>query len=289
MRRGFVWIFTLAAAPAVVQAQSDQTASSPEPVRTYTLLGEDEDWSFLKDPSLRQDFWDPLKYIPLGTDGWYLSIGGGMRLALEQVGNVNWGKQPYTNTFYLERYVLHTDWHFGKHVRAYVELKSGLESFRTGGPRPIDEKKLDFEEAFVELSTGEGDRWATLDLGRQELNYGSGRRVSVREGPNVRQSFDGARLKTKYDAWRIDLWAVRPDLDRLGFFDNVPDHSTAFWGVYATRPWRHRVSFDSYYLGLDRKSFTYDRGTASELRHTLGARLWRPQATEERALNFDYE
>ena len=39
-----------------------------------------------------------------------------------------------------------TDWHFGKHFRAYVELKSGLESFRNGGPRPIDEKRLDFEE-----------------------------------------------------------------------------------------------------------------------------------------------
>jgi len=289
MPTGFVWAFALAGALAVAQAQSDQTASPPEPVRTYTLLGEDEDWSFLKDPSLRQDPWDRLKYISLGTDGWYLSIGGGMRQAFEQVGNDNWGKQPYTNTFFLERYVLHTDWHFGKHVRAYVELKSGLESFRKGGPRPIDEKKLDFEEAFVELSAGEGNRGIDLDVGRLELNYGSGRLVSVREGPNVRQSFDGARLKTKYDAWRIDLWAVRPDLDKFGFFDNGPDHRTAFWGVYATRPWRRRVSFDSYYLGLDRKSFTYNRGTATELRHTIGARLWRPQATEERALDFDDE
>src|ERR1700721_4518126 len=116
-------ILCLAAAITVAQAQTDQTASSAVPVRTYTLLGEDEDWSFLKDPSLRQDFWDPLKYIPLGPDGWYLSIGGGARGVLEQVRNDNWGKQPYTNPFYLARYVLHTDWHFGKYVRAYVELK----------------------------------------------------------------------------------------------------------------------------------------------------------------------
>ena len=61
--------------------------------------------------------------------------------------------------------MLHTDWHFGKHFRTYVELKSGLESFRKGGPRPIDEKKLDFEEAFVELGTGEGDSWAALRVG----------------------------------------------------------------------------------------------------------------------------
>jgi len=254
-----------------------------------TLLGEDEDWSFLKDPSLREDIWDPLKYIPLGSHGLYLSIGGGARQVMEQVGNDNWGKQNYTNQFYLERYVLHTDWHLGKHFRAYVELKSDWESFRKGGPRPIDEKKLDFEEAFVELSTGEADRSATLQVGRQELNYGSGRLVAVREGPNVRQSFDGARLKNKLGAWQIDLWAVRPDLDKLGFFNNVPDHRSSFWGVYATRPFRHRVSFDTYYLGLDRKSFAYNRGAARETRHNLAARLWRSPATKESDWDFDYE
>jgi hypothetical protein len=289
MRTASKWIAGLAVAIAAAQAQTDQPASSAEPVRTYTLLGEDEDWSFLKDPSLRQDLWDPLKYIPLGPDGWYLSIGGGAREVLEQVGNDNWGKQNYTNTFYLERYVLHTDWHFGKYFRTYVELKSDWESFRQGGPRPIDEKKLDFEEAFVEVGAEEGDTWVAVLAGRQELNYGSGRLVSVREGPNVRQSFDGARLKSRIGGWRIDGWAVRPDLDKLGFFDNVPDHGTAFWGVYATRPWRRRVSFDSYYLGLDRKSFTYNRGTAQETRHTVGARLWRPPATKESDWDFDYE
>jgi hypothetical protein len=272
------------AAVTGVRAQADV-----EPVRTYSLLREDENWSFLKDVSLRQDLWDPLKYIPLGREGWFLTIGGEAREVLERVGNDNWGKQPYSNAFFLERYMLHTDWHFGKHVRAFVQLKSGLESFRQGGYRPIDEKKLDFQAAFVEIGAGEGDRWVVLQAGRQELNYGSGRLVSVREGPNVRQSFDGAKLKIKVAAWRVDAFAVRPDLDKPGFFNNVPDHRTAFWGVYATRPWGRRVSFDSYYLGLDRKSFAYDRGTAQETRHTLGARIWRPPATKESDWDFDYE
>jgi hypothetical protein len=208
---------------------------------------------------------------------------------LEQVGNDNWGKQNYTNTFFLERYMLHMDWHLGKYVRAFVQLKSGLESFRTGGPRPIDEKKLDFEAAFVEVGSETGDNWLVLQAGRQELNYGSGRLVSVREGPNVRQSFDGAKLKAKAGGWRVDLFATRPDLDKPGVFDNVPDHATAFWGVYATRPLRRRISIDSYYLGLDRKSATFNRGTAQENRETLGARLWRPPATKERDWDIDYE
>lgn len=288
MRTASAWSITLAAA-ITVQAQTGQPASSTEPVRSYTLLREEENWGFLKDPSLRQDPWDRLKYIPLGRDGWFLTLGGEAREAFERVGNDNWGKQPYSNTFFLERYMLHTDWQFGKYVRAFIQLKSGLESFRRGGPRPIDEKKLDFEAAFVEIGAAEGDRWVVLQAGRQELNYGSGRLVSVREGPNVRQSFDGAKLKIKSGAWRVDAFAVRPDLDKPGIFNNVPDHRTAFWGLYATRPWQRRVSFDGYYLGLDRKSFAYNRGTAPETRHTLGARIWRPPATRESDWDFDYE
>jgi len=284
VRTAATWIL-LATAITVVRAQSDQTA----PVRTYDILRENEDWSFLKDPSLRQDLWDRWKYIPLRREGWYLTIGGEAREVFEQAGNDNWGKQAYTNTFFLQRYMLHTDWHFGKYVRAFVQLKSGLESFRQGGPRPIDEKKLDFEAAFVEIGTTQGDHWVALQAGRQELNYGSGRLVSVREGPNVRQSFDGVKLKSQSGAWRIDAFAARPDLDKPGSFDNVPDHRTSFWGIYATRPLRRRFSFDSYYLGLDRKSATFNRGTAPETRHTMGVRLWRPPAAKESVWDFDYE
>ena len=72
----FVWALVLATAIPVVHAQTGETAGSGEAVRTYSLLREDEDWSFLKDPSLRQDFWDPIKYIPVGPEGWFLTIGG---------------------------------------------------------------------------------------------------------------------------------------------------------------------------------------------------------------------
>ena len=37
----------------------------------------EEDWSILKDPTLRSDPWDPLKYIPLRHDSnWYLTLAG---------------------------------------------------------------------------------------------------------------------------------------------------------------------------------------------------------------------
>jgi hypothetical protein len=274
---------------ALYARANDQSSTPATPNRAYSLLREDEDWSFLKDPALRSDFWDPIKYIPLRADGWYLTIGGEVREVFERVGNDNWGKQPYMNAFSLQRYMLHTDWHFGRHFRAFVQLKSGLELSRQGGPRPIDEKKLDFEAAYFEVGDSEKKNGIVLRVGRQELNYGSGRLVSIREGPNVRQSFDGVKIRSKAGAWNLDAFAVRPDLDKSGFFNNAPDHKTAFWGIYATRPWRHGIAVDTYYLGEDRKSATFNRGTAKEVRNSLAARLWRPVATEGSGWDFDDE
>ena len=274
--------------PTLAYCQTDNSDPAV-PARTYSLLRENEDWSWLANPALREDYLDPIKYLPLGRNGWYVTLGGEIREVLEQVVNDNFGKQGYTNKFLLQRYMLHSDWHLGKRYRVFVQLKSGLESYRTGGPRPIDEKKLDFEAAFLEVGTDTGKNWIVLRLGRQELNYGSGRLVSVREGPTVRQSFDGAKVRSKAGAWKIDAFAVRPDLDKPGFFDNIPDPHTEFWGIYGTRPLHRQVGFDSYYLGEDRKAATFERGTATELRHSVAARLWRPVATKESGLDFDYE
>src|SRR5260370_42686898 len=107
MRIALVWL-----AVWFVVAFSAHAQSAP----TDSLLREKQDWSFLRDTSLRQDIWDPLKYIRLSSDDCYLTIGGEVREVFEQVGNDNWGKQRYTNTFLLERYMLHSDWHLGPHL-----------------------------------------------------------------------------------------------------------------------------------------------------------------------------
>ena len=271
-------------------AQSVETTPSVVPDRGYKLLREDEDWSFLRDKNLRQDFWDPVKYVPLREGGdWFLTMGGEAREVWEQIGNDNWGQSPYMNGYLNERYMLYFDVHYGKHVRTFVELKSGLNSFRIGGPRPIDEKKLDFQAAFLELGTTVGESAVNLMVGRLEMEYGSGRLIDVREGPNVRLSFTGFRLRTITHSWQVDGVAVRPDEDNPGFFDNAPNHAISFWGIYATRPLAHNTLLDTYYLGLDRAQAAFQRGTAQEVRHSLGARFSRPIATEKLGWDFDYE
>ncbi len=293
MRILSIWavMFLVGVLPA--HAQSDQAAADPADPGSQLPVTEGErglELSARTRPSGRTSGIRSSTFRCAATrQDWYLTIGGEVRQVWERVGNDNWGAQPYLNSFWLQRYMWHVDAHYGKHVRSFVQLKSGLEFFRQGGPRPIDEKKLDFEAAFVEVGTSGQRNWIVLRAGRQELNYGSGRLVSVREGPNVRQSFDGFKIRSKVGDWHIDGFAVRPDLDKPGFFDNVPDHQTAFWGVYATRPLARGISLDTYYLGIDRAAFTYNRGTAPEVRQSLATRLWRPVATASPAWDFDYE
>jgi hypothetical protein len=82
---------------------------------------------------------------------------------------------------------------------------------------------------------------------------------------------------------------MRPDSDKPGFFDNVPNHAVSFWGVYSTRAVPRKTTLDVYYLGLDRRNATFERGTAQEVRHSLGARVSHAIATEKPAWDFDYE
>jgi hypothetical protein len=282
-------VFLAALAPAALQAQQD--APAPAPDRGYKLLRSDEDWSFLRNTNLRSDFWDPIKYIPLRKteEDWFVTFGGEAREVWEQIGNDNWGQSPIMNGYLNERYMAYADLHYGPHVRTFLELKSGINSYRDGGPRPIDEKLLDFQSGFLEVG-GERSRgrWH-VRAGRQELEYGSGRLVDVREGPNVRLSFDGFRVGAETHAWQVDGFAMRPDEDNQGYFDNAPDHAVGFWGAYATGRIPHKMQLDLYYLGQDRKDGAFERGTAHEVRHSLGARISRPVASQRPGWDFDDE
>jgi Alginate export len=178
--------------------------------------------------------------------------------------------------------MFHADVRVRRSLRLFVQLKSGFEMGRYGGPRPmVDEDRLDLNQAFIDLCAGCGDgsglsrRSLTVRFGRQEMDFGSSRLVSAREGPNVGQSFDAVRAIVQARRWRIDGFVSRPVLTETGVFDDHPDSSRTFWGVYAVhRSDTARSGVDVYYLGLNHKGAQFDEGTADELRHTIGVRVW---------------
>jgi hypothetical protein len=94
----------------------------------------------------------------------------------------------------------------------------------------------------------------------------------VREGPNVRFGYDGARVITHVAPIRFDAFAVRPDITQRNVFGDIADPHQAFWGVWATYS-APALLVDAYYLGLERDSFAYQRAAGREVRHTAGSRV----------------
>jgi hypothetical protein len=262
-----------------------QSASTEAPPKAnlerpaYNLDRSEEDWKFLQNPSRRDDFWDSLKYISFAREGWYLTLAGEIRPFYEIYHNYNWGAGPQDgNGYYLQRIMGSTDLHLGDRARVFLELRSGDVFGRNGGPRPSqDNDTLDVSQAFTGLNVIPGDHEPKLELklGRQELNYGEGSLLAIRD-LNVRRTFDGVKSIVRPGDWKIDLLAFRPALIKPGAFDDGMDSSQALWGAWATRLIKKRSFWrqaDVYYLGLDRKQATFERGTARELRHTIGVVL----------------
>lgn len=273
-----------------VFAHAEGTLTPPP----YQQLRYDEDYTYLRDPSRSVDFWDTLKYVPLKSDGSiYLSLGGEARERYEYFDNTSWGQGPQDNNGYLlQRYMLHADLHLESHIRLFGQIKSGLEDGRTGGPRPPDKDKLDLHQAFLDLAFGlGGESSLVIRAGRQEVAYGSSRLVSVREGPNVRQSFDGARMTLRAWGWSVDGFVTRPVKTKVDVFDDGTDFTRSFWGMYASGPLPilSNGNVDIYYMGLDKGSAKFDQGTAHEHRHSVGTRLWGNKPPVDYNFEFVYQ
>ncbi|MFP3813878.1 alginate export family protein, partial [Bacillus sp. SIMBA_005] len=80
-------------------------------------------------------------------------------------------------------------------------------------PSPVDENRLDPSNLFVEWSrASEAAGRIGLRTGIQELRMGSARLIDVRDGTNVRRSFEAVRGYMERGSWRVDAFAAAPRL-----------------------------------------------------------------------------
>lgn len=85
-----LWVFFLSMVSAPALAETPCPMPPP-----YALLRQDEDYSYLRNDSCQRDFLDPIKLIPLDTQGYqYLTLGGEAREWYEGSHNANWGAGP---------------------------------------------------------------------------------------------------------------------------------------------------------------------------------------------------
>lgn len=246
------------------------------------------DWSYYCNPAHQKEYSGSLKCIHSDHfRGVTASVGGEIRERGEYSDHPTWGQDPPDNGYSLQRYALYEDIHFGSNVRVFSELESALEYGRDGGPRSvIDQDQLFVHQTFIDLNLWKsGENHLTLRSGRQELSFGADRLVSIREGPNVLQNFDGFRLSLVDHGWKADLLATKYSESNPGVFDDSPNHAYSFWGLYTTHPLfaLKGTNVDLYYFGTDKKSAKFAQGIGREQRETVGTRI------SGRHDRFDYD
>jgi hypothetical protein len=244
--------------------------------QNFKLLRYDENYEFLKDSS--RNFYENLKFIPLNKQkDFYMSLGGEARYEYVDFNNEDWGRLNIGhNNFFLQRYDLHADVHLGKTFRVFAQLRSALQDGRINGPRGIDEDQLNVQNLFLDVNLYQKeDKKLTIRAGRQELDYGSGRLISVREGPNARLYFTGAKIMYSSARFSIDGFAMMADTVYKGVFDNKMSKQINLWGAYSKIIFPKAGNLDLYYLGINRKESLFEEGIAPEKRHTIGTRFWK--------------
>ncbi len=238
-----------------------------------------------------------LKNIPLGSDpDWYVNLGGSLRERFESFSNSVFGFRsaggvPNEN-YLLHRLLLSSDVHLGPNIRVFIQLGDELETGRLPGPQPTDIDRGDLAQGFIDVNLPVSPNTTIgARIGRQEMMFGSNRLIDIREGPNTRLSFDGARVWTTLGDARIDAFWTKPVLNREGWFDDTPNSGQKFYGIYSTTPVAiiQGLSMDAYFLGLTRASAVLDAGVANEERYTVGTRLFGKHETIDYNFEFIYQ
>jgi len=244
--------------------------------QSFKLLRYDENYEYLKDSS--DTFYNRVKFLPLNEKkDIYLSFGGEARYEYVDFNNEDWGRLDIGhNNFFLQRYDLHADMHIGKNIRIFSQVRSALQNGRKNGSRGIDEDQLSIQNLFIDANLiNKRDQKLTFRLGRQELDYGSGRLISVREGPNARLSFTGAKIMYSHKNVFADAFAMMADSINAGVFDNKTSKQLNLWGAYSKIIFPKAGNLDLYYIGIRRDESVFESGTAKEKRHTVGGRFWK--------------
>lgn len=104
--------------------------ANPAPPPRFSPWRHDEDYSYLRDESLRSDsWWEALKELPLDADGFFsLTLGGELRARHELYVNDEWRTEPAADhDGYQVRALPCADLHLGPHFRVFTEIIAAFE------------------------------------------------------------------------------------------------------------------------------------------------------------------
>src|SRR5437660_1301295 len=223
----------------------------------------EEDYSYLRDPARSSDFFDPLKFIPLGAEGEvYLTLNGEARFRYDNTDHRNFaiataatpartaGARPTltpatevsTNQLYKQRYALGADLHLGPNVRFYADLYHGQQTGHRVGP--------------------------TIP-GNQRDALGLVNRCAPTSRPTCpRQCSTGSALTAIGALPRVDAFAYNLVQFVDGILQDRDNPHVNLWGVYGSYDLptavplglEARTSLEPFYLGWRASPFAGGRG-----------------------------
>jgi len=247
-----------------------------------------ENWSVLAQPCVPAQPFDSLKYMPLSDDGMsYLSLGANLRERMEHndapAFGIGAGGRP--DTYVIQRAEVHADLRLGQQLQVFTQIEDA-RPFRKDAVSPVDKDQMDLEQAFVAYTRQLDDGWFKARVGRQEMAFDLQRFIAVRDGPNVRQSFDAVWADWEHGPWRWIGYLTQPVQSRdVSSFDDYSSRHQTFNGL---RVERHDVGpgdLSAYYSRYDRDGARFLDALGNEGRNVYDVRY----AGKLRQFDWDVE
>jgi Alginate export len=217
-----------------VEAEAQEQAQRP----SIMFNRWQEDWSVPADPSVPREAFDALKYIPLDAADpkTYLSFGANLRERFEANDAVNFGVGGIKPQEYvISRLEGDADLRIADQFQAFVQLESAFAPGKTI-LTPVDQDRATVEQAFVALTEPVDDGTFKLRIGRQQIGFDLQRFISVRDGPNLRQSYDAIWADYEKGVWRFTGFYSQPVQNRnLRAFDDTSSGHLTYGGARAER------------------------------------------------------
>lgn len=265
MKRYLLLYLILSCALATQRTSAQTTKQSESNVLDFQLLRQN-DSIVIEKP---QDLYQEMKSIALGKTT-TLSFGGSYRFQAEAFINEQFDKnQDQNDAWFLHRGMLHAHLKVGSQFEIFGELNSSLVSSKNP-IAPVDKDELNVNQLFARYHFN--DNFNIL-VGRQNMRLGTGRLIDVREGPNVRLSFDMAQLQYTNQNTKISGFYAIPVQQKFGVFDNdaFGTHETLS-ALYWTQNWTVKNNTDVYIFHKEEANKTWNSSAANDNRTSIGLR-----------------
>jgi len=210
-----------------------------------------------------------IKQLRLGNTT-TLHFGGSYRFQTEAFVNEQFATEEDQNDYwFLNRFQIHTHLKVSDAFEFFAELNASFINSKEE-LTPVDKDELSFNQLFVRYHFD--DNWNVL-VGRQNIRLGSGRLIDIREGPNVRLSFDMVQLQYINPKTQITAFYAVPVRPEEGVFDNdALNFQESVAALYWTRHWADDTHTDIYMLYKEEESKTWNSGNADDNRLSIGFR-----------------